>query len=465
MSVAKIRLLAWGLAMALVVLALLRQDDNPPHSRGRRSRGSDSEPQTAPRLFEEESSATEITNGITPAGPLAETAPEEVASLEVPRKASHVIHEPVRMEPAGQEPTLELNGPSTNSSVLRQNRSPDPLKDAAPEVAPLEPRAAQEMNSDDDSPVEAPAPLPKTPAARADMQPVNALARLHVVRGFSLGDRAAIYAARTEFIQALRTIAQALDAQAGLTPKDPQSCSQAIVRGLHALSEVDDFAPTGSRLDGDLDLTAIIAAHRTSACKQHPPASQLAALQAYFDYARDELQRAAAGNPVASQALVGLGKSYTATSEKNPSPLASAKAIVFHQAALAADPANHLAGNELGVLLARHGQWEPAKQALLQSLRVQRDPAAWQNLAAIHKQLGENDLAQLALQEQQMMKAKSTDLSPTDIDGTPIVQWVDPKAFAGPPEDAEPAAGRTAARSIPKTAKPQPGAKSWLPWK
>jgi tetratricopeptide (TPR) repeat protein len=292
------------------------------------------------------------------------------------------------------------------------------------------------------------------------MEPVNAVARQHVVRGFSLGDKGAVYAARTEFIQALRTIAQAVDAQAGLTPQDPQSCSMALVRALRALTEADDFAPSGSRLDGNLDLNAIIAAHHTPACKQHRPASQLAAMQAYFDFASDELQRAAAASPIASQALTGLGKSYTVPTDKNQSRLAPAKAMVFHQAAVAADSSNHLAANDLGVLLAKHGQWEPAKQSLLQSLRVQADAATWRNLAGVHRQLGEHELAQLAEREREMLIEKSSDATASTIDGKPTVQWVDPKAFAGPPEDGLPVprADQGNHRSAAKPSDP----KSWL---
>jgi tetratricopeptide (TPR) repeat protein len=310
------------------------------------------------------------------------------------------------------------------------------LKTPPREDAQVAPPVAGDLGSERSGHGSPPAPFPIASSANPAMQPVNAAAQKHVVRGFALGDKGAVYAARTEFIQALRTIAQALDAQAGLAPKDAQSCSFALVRGLQALTEADDFAPAGSRLDGDLDLDAIIGGHRTPACKGHRPASQLAAVQSYLDFARSEFERAAAGNVIASQALTGLGKSYTASTEKNASRLTPAKAMVFHQAAVAADPGNHLAANELGVLLAKHGQWEPAKQAFLQSLRVQSDASTWQNLAAVHMELGERELAQLAEQERQILLGKAASENIPSVDGTPTVRWVEPQAFAGPPEDA-----------------------------
>ena len=322
------------------------------------------------------------------------------------------------------------------------------------------------------------------------MEPVNNVAREHVQRGFALGEKSAVYAARREFIQALRAITQAVDAQAGLGPKDPQSCSQALARGLNALTEADDLAPEGSRLDGDLDLAAIIDAHRTPACKHRQNIAQLAAMQAYFDFARQELTRAAASNPIASQALAGLGKTYTSGTAQASHRLGNAKAMVFHQAAISTDAGNHLAANELGVLMAKYGQWETAKQSLLTSLRTKRDAATWQNLATVHARLGENELAQLAEQERQLLLGNKLTNVVSAVDGSPTVQWVDPQAFAGPPEDAQaprlppptamPSKPSTAKKAVPAKltnskagpSKPAPtkpatatsGTWNWLPW-
>lgn len=380
---------------------------------------------------------------LPPPGLLPSHAAAAVLPINPPTTAAatgHVIHEPDDFKI--RKPELTLSAPNQLKQPSTAASTPLPLdvllQEPRREEAPIGPRVAQDAIRESIAKGPPPTALPTVSRANPAMEPVNAAARQHVIRGFSLGDKAAVYAARTEFIQALRTIAQAIDAQAGLAPKDPQSCSLALVQGLQALTEADDFAPAGSRLDGNLDLTAIIAAHRTPACKSEPPESQLAAMQAYFNFARGELQRAAAANPVASQALTGLGKSYTVAADKNPNRLGSAKAMVFHQAAVGADPQNHLAANELGVLLARHGQWQPAKEAFLQSLRAYNDPATWQNLAAVHHKLGEADLAQLAAKERQLALRQSPRQSMPAIEGTPTVQWVDPKAFAGPPEDALP---------------------------
>jgi tetratricopeptide (TPR) repeat protein len=474
MRVGQIRILAWGFALVvLTTLVLLSSSSRQANERTTlATRTASAEEQQAPQLFHSDGPAEMLAE--VPARPQERSTDRPRPVRDSQLREANVIWEPgassSESEPELSLPTpYALNDPRGETPVAPPQVPLDVMLDEPRrEEVPIKPRVSQEIPSEPEFASPPPFPLPIISSSNPAMQPVNAAAREHVLKGFALGERAAIYAARTEFIEALRTIAQALDAQAGLQPKDPQSCSQALVRGLQALTEADDFAPEGRRLDGDLDLGAIIAAHRTPVGKQHKPASQLAAMQAYFNFAREELQRAAAANSIASQALTGLGKSYTVPTEKNPGRLASAKAMVFHQAAVGADPRNHLAANELGVLLAKHGQWEPAKQAFLQSLRVQADASAWQNLANIHQQLGESELAALALSERQILIGRSPSDSPTTIDGTPTVQWVDPKAFAGPPEDVQPQprpATRTAKKTTPSKPAKTTNSKSWLPWK
>ena len=50
----------------------------------------------------------------------------------------------------------------------------------------------------------------------------------------------------------------------------------------------------------------------------------------------------------------------------------TARATLFHQTALLIDPANYRAANELGVLLAKSGQWQYARTYLLHSLTVRQ---------------------------------------------------------------------------------------------
>jgi tetratricopeptide (TPR) repeat protein len=514
MRVTRIRILAWGMGLAVAAVLLAG-------SRGGARQGDVSSLPVArtmgvegkPRLFRlegpadplvasadaanmHESSAAAQKPVAVAAGtdedwsdsPIRELPPARIVNAQPAAEAQgQVIREPRTVSATAPQPmpapsakyALETptNPPSATLPVpvelllTAPERQESPVAPRVTQEVTVEPEAASAREFSTKAP--APAPLPIMSADTPAMRPVNDVASAHVQRGFSLGERNAIYAARTEFIQSLRTIAQAVDAQAGLAPKDTLSCSQALVRGLEALTEADDFAPRGSRLDGDLDLPAMIAAHRTPACKLSVPPSQLAALQAYFDYAGQQLSRAAAGNPVASQALTGLGKTYTSGKDASSYRLANAKAMVFHQAAISADPGNHLAANELGVLLGKFGQWQQAKQAFILSLRKQTDPATWQNLAAAHARLGEQELASLALQERALLLRNKLPNAYSGVDGSATVRWVDPKAFGGPPEEAQlavqPKAGAgvpspARASSTPRTAQ-KSDAWSWLPWR
>jgi uncharacterized protein HemY len=100
---------------------------------------------------------------------------------------------------------------------------------------------------------------------------------------------------------------------------------------------------------------------------------------------------------------------------------------VFYQAALAVDPGNFLAANELGVLLARYGQWQDARRALLASLSIQPHAEGWHNLAIVHRRLGEIELARLAENERQLLVGKPGPRKPA---GGPEIQWHEPQQFA-----------------------------------
>jgi tetratricopeptide (TPR) repeat protein len=483
----RIRIIAWGVALAIfAAFFAVNRGQRPPE------RTAEREPPSAPRSLAapvavaplatiraprmagaiEPIPFTENNFGAPPAPQLTlQETPEPTPQGHVIREPGVPTHSQAIREPSRNDlPQQDLViSPAAESGL--HNSLEMLLTEPRREESQLAPPVANDLSSEPEllGPTQV-APLPLGPDHPA-MRPVNDLARKHVERGFSLGDRGALYAARTEFTQALRTVAQAVDAQAGLGPQDPASCSQALVLGLQALTEANDFLPPGGRLDGEIDLAALVAAHRTPICRENKPKSQLAAMQLYFDYARDQLTRAAASNVVASQALTGLGKSYTTGKEASTDRLSGAKAMVFHQAAVASDGRNHLASNELGVLLASYGQWREAKQAFTQSLRVMPDPATWQNLAAIHQQLGERELAQLALQERQLLTANRLPNALSGLDGSATVRWVEPQAFGGPPEDApqllvQPSVAPPAAENRPPAVvagKSDPW--SWLPWR
>ena len=68
---------------------------------------------------------------------------------------------------------------------------------------------------------------------------------------------------------------------------------------------------------------------------------------------------------------------------------AVAKAAVLQQTALAIAPQNVLASNELGVLLAEHGQLDEAEKMFRQCVATNATPEAWRNLAVVYARKGD----------------------------------------------------------------------------
>jgi len=290
------------------------------------------------------------------------------------------------------------------------------------------------------APVRRPAPNPA--AMRAVANRVEELNQ----SGFTMAQRASFYSARADFIQALRMNAQALDAQSG-----GDDYSQALARGMRALDEATDFRPRGSRFEADIDVTNIVASHRTPIIKGRSlGVSPLAATQAYYTYAQSNLAACCGGQAAAANSLYGLGKVQVAiaSGDTDDERMSEPRAMAYYQAAMIANPKHSLASNELGVSLARYGQYNEARRVLLQSLSANRNPETWHNLAVVHEQLNERDLARMARAEQQTMLKNRT------ASNNQAVQWVDPATFAR--TNPGPSAPTTARPQVTQPQKTQP---------
>ena len=252
-----------------------------------------------------------------------------------------------------------------------------------------------------------PAPLTESVAQRAVQ---------HIEYGKSLARRGSTQVAKQEFYSALSILAQAHDATSGANQH-----SMALRNGIMALKEAEDFVVQDAESQIGLNVKLVVETHRLdliSAAEQEQM-TPIAAMQRYFAYAEKQLEIAGGRNVVAAEALYCLGKlqSVMSTNEPGPTRLSMAKAIVYHRAALASDTQNYRSANELGVLMARSGQLEEAKDLLKQSLLIQPAPQTWNNLAKVHERLGEQNLAQLAQAEfdRAVMAANS---------GTQAIQWM-----------------------------------------
>ncbi len=261
------------------------------------------------------------------------------------------------------------------------------------------------------------------------MEQVARQADRHTRRGFELAGRNAFFAARAQFILALRLLAQGLDAD-----HRTGRYSRALAEGLDALQEADDFIPRGGRIEADLDLPVIIRSHRTAALKQEPAdtLTPMLAMKAYFTYAQERFSVAVAHEVAGSMALHGLGKLHAAIARDPAIHLTAPepKAIAFFQAALLVYPHNLMAANDLGVLLAQSGEWDGARRVLEHAVATNPQSVSWRNLEKVYEQLGNAPMARRARQMAQAATRGTAD-QPGRTRSAGQVQWMAPHAFAG----------------------------------
>ena len=147
---------------------------------------------------------------------------------------------------------------------------------------------------------------------------------------------------------------------------------KSLAAGLTATERGGRFHPKRSRLEADLDLPGIIASHVTPVLKDADKASvtTLTAMKKYLTFAQEQLAQAAGNEVAGSMALHALGKLHEELAKgKGPGAKAAGpKAMVFYQASLSVCPQNFMAANDLGVMLARNGNYEDACKMLEHSL-------------------------------------------------------------------------------------------------
>jgi tetratricopeptide (TPR) repeat protein len=266
----------------------------------------------------------------------------------------------------------------------------------------------------------APVPFPaNTAGLTAQLLPA-------VQRGFNLAQRGAFFAARTEFIQVLRRVAQAKDAAAGTN-----EYSSALAAGLRAMDEADDFVPAGAQLEGELDVRGVASSHRTPVLRESE-ASILPqdAVAKYHQFAQQQLSRAALDEQAGSMALYGLGKVYSQLAERRDDDVQCTRgAMTMYCAALDACPNNNLAANELGVLLCRNGRTEEAIENFTRAIDIAPTATAYHNLAYAQQKLGM--LGQSAANEQESQRLAALERSTSALSRRAGIEWVTPDVLSG----------------------------------
>lgn len=265
----------------------------------------------------------------------------------------------------------------TEAKVADENLTPNKPLDqvfqfAAADVQPSQPATVLPDSMNNSGAISAD-PYSIAPMKMAVTESVAQRAAQHIEYGKSLSRRGAAYAARQEFYAALTTLAQANDAQVGTN-----EFSHALRQGILAMKEAEDFVVRDAESQIGLNVGMVIETHQTGVLTkvEAERMTPIQAMQRYFAAAQQQLNYAGGSNVVAGEALFCLGKLHTSVSEADPtsSRLDLAKAMVYHQAALESDSNNYRSANELGVLMARSGRLEAAKELLKTSLRINPAP-------------------------------------------------------------------------------------------
>ncbi|HEX5472228.1 MAG TPA: hypothetical protein VFW73_10090 [Lacipirellulaceae bacterium] len=266
-----------------------------------------------------------------------------------------------------------------------------------------------------------------------------------VQRGYNLAERGAFFAARTEFIQVLRRVAQAKDAG-----PNTEEHSKALAAGLRALDEAEDFVPKGAQLEADMDVRRVASSHRTPVLRDYPEdVTPQAAVALYHSYAQEQLTHATSGEQAGSMALYGLGKVYARLAERQDDDVEFTRsAMTMYGAALGACPNNNLAANELGVLLCRAGHAKEAAREFERAIDLAPSATAYHNLAVAQQKMG---LAgQATANEQESQRLASLDRSRGELSRRAGIDWVSPAELARMTQPAMPTpvvpASTTAAR-------------------
>jgi tetratricopeptide (TPR) repeat protein len=360
----------------------------------------------------------------------------ENKSDAVPSPAAPPNHGSVRSEAAASRPAVQPMAVPADS-----------------EGVPAEPALLYPTTAPGISP---PASSVALPVRSEQLESIARQADQEIRQGFELAGRGAYFAARSEFLAALRLVAQGLD-----TERQTTMHGKALAAGLTALREAEDFIPRGSMVEANLDIPALAASHVTPVLKiaDCTRTTSLAALKSYLTYAQQKFAEAAGREFAGSMALRALGKMHDELAKNQNSEIRAAgpKAVVFYQAALLVAPHNYMAANDLGVLYARAGNLRDAREILEHSAAIGRNATVLNNLAAVYQRLGRNDLAARAKRESLLAIQAERTMRPAvgarAADGS--IMWVAPEAFV---ENSPNLAAPTAVAGNPAAPQRTPGA-------
>jgi hypothetical protein len=202
-------------------------------------------------------------------------------------------------------------------------------------------------------------------------------------------------------------------------------------------------------------MRTVASSHRTSVLSEAEDVSPFEAVAMYHSFAETQLKEAVAGEQAGSMALYGLGTIYARLAQRNDDDVQLTRgAITMYSAALSACPNNHLAANELGVLICRSGRAEEATTLFQRTIDFAPSAVAYHNLAMAQQRLGRHE--QATANEMESQRLASLERSRGEVSRRAGVKWVTPDEMA---RAAQPVNRTPAVANQP--APPPPAKSTW----
>lgn len=336
-----------------------------------------------------------------------------------------------------------IPGANQASSIVVVSSHPTAGGNDGFSTTPTSPAVSAFGSPNQQAPINAPAAnkssaigWPEGTGERTSLEMIAPQAQAHIDYALNLAERGAVQSAQAEFIMSLDLIADALDAD---SKNATRAHARAIQAGLTAIKETKDFVPADTPHNVGINLAQLAATHQTPVLENIDLTrmTRAQALQHYHTYATQQLAFAGGRSAIASSALYGLGRSecVTTAGASSRNPLGAPNAMALYQAALLVNPQNYMASNELGVLMARYGDFDSAAGQLVHSLSVKPQVETWHNLAAVYRRMGQTEQAEQAEKEREKLLAAPRSSGAlakdsTDLGSRTPVLWVDVDAFA-----------------------------------
>ena len=259
-------------------------------------------------------------------------------------------------------------------------------------------------------------PVPHISTPTVSGWQLGRLAIQKIAQSESMLKRRAPMSARQHATEALHLLAQSTDE---LT--HTENGTVALSQALTATREAADFLGRFGATD-DSAVQRLVDAHSTRVLKRCDVqgVTPLRAADVYYEFARQKFTESIGNWPTASQALVILSKTEAISREDSDANLSAAQ-VCYLRSAIACDPNNAVAANDLGHELLALGMFRESRWALEHSYAQRPSRQALHDLAELHRVTGNIQLAQAcattlaSLKDQPTRVAQVMNLTPAQF--------------------------------------------------